>query len=68
MSNMIVKAKSIFASRLAWTGAITAAVGVITAIQQQPWVVEYPRVAAGLAAAVGVLTIVLRYLTTQPIE
>lgn len=68
MPNVIVKAKSIFSSRTAWLGAVTTAIAIVTALQSQPWVADYPRVAAGCVAAIGVLTVVLRYLTASPIE
>lgn len=60
--------KSIFASRTAWLGAVTTAIAVVTALQSQPWVAEYPRVAAGCVAVIGGLTVVLRYLTDTRIE
>lgn len=68
MPNVIVKAKSIFSSRTAWLGAVTTAIAIVTALQSQPWVAEYPRIASACVAAIGGLTIVLRYLTSQPIE
>lgn len=68
MGNFIVPAKSKFLSRTVWLGSITTAIALVTTLQSQPWVADYPRVASGCVAVIGVLTVVLRFLTDRPIE
>lgn len=64
----IVTTKSILASRTFWVNAATTAVAVLTVVAGQQWVAEYPKITAAIVGAIGVLNIVLRYITVSPIE
>lgn len=68
MPNSIVASKPWYSSRTIWLNAVTTSIALVSAIQSQPWVQEYPKVASACVAAVGALTIVLRFVTTSPIE
>ena len=50
------------------TNTLAAVVGIITAVAGQEWVAAYPRLAAGLATALAVLNVILRCVTTEPLE
>lgn len=60
-------AKSIFQSRTAWVNGITTAIAVVGAVQGQQWISDNPTVVAGLIAAIGVLNVALRFVTTVPV-
>lgn len=64
----LARAKSIFASKVAWLNVAATVVAVVTSFQSQPWVEEYPRVAGACAAVLAVANVVLRILTSQPIR
>ena len=61
-------------SKLLWTSktfilnAAVTAVAVVTALQAQPWIIESPKIAAGLVAIAAVAGIIVRVLTTQPVS
>lgn len=58
--------KSIFRSKTAWVGA---AVSIVGALQAVNWVHLIPNTewAGGIASVLGVVMIVLRFMTSQPV-
>ena len=54
--------KSIFESKIIWLGLATLLLSILTFFQGEQWIQEYPKVVAGIGSAIGVLTIVLRFL------
>lgn len=63
-----VRSKSLFASKTFWVNAITTGIAVLTAVNGQEWVADHPQLTAGLVAAIGAANIMLRVVTTLPIE
>jgi len=61
------KEKAWWASRTIWINGITAAIAIVTSLQGQAIVAEYPKAAAALVAGLGVLNIGLRLITVLPI-
>ena len=59
--------KMFYLSRTFWLGAITLIVSLLTFFQGEAWIVAYPQIVAAIGSAIGVLTIVLRFLTSTPI-
>lgn len=55
-------------SRLIWVGVLTTLASTLGFLQGQEYIAQYPQIVAGLGAAVGILTVVLRLMTTKPIE
>lgn len=62
-----MEGKSIFASKLTWTGVITFAISLITFFSGQSFISENPELVAFFGMLIGVLTVVLRWLTKQPV-
>ena len=60
--------KSIFASKTAWVGAITLAVGIANLFAGSELIAQYPQVVSAAVSISGALAIVLRFLTTKPIQ
>lgn len=60
--------KKTFQSKTIWFGTITAVLSALTFFQGEEWVKEYPQVAAGIGVGVGLLTVVLRFVTTKPLQ
>ena len=60
--------KKFYESKTVWFGVATAVLSTLTFFQGEEWVKEYPQIVTGIGAAIGVLTIVIRYLTTSSME
>lgn len=54
-------------SKMFWLGVLTFAVSLLGFAQGQEFVQEYPAVVTWIGAVIGVLTIVLRFLTSKPV-
>jgi len=57
--------KKTFASKTVWLGILTATLSALSFFQGEEWVKEYPQVVAGIGTAIGMLTIVTRFFTTE---
>ena len=55
--------KSIFVSKLAWTGLIVSLIPALEYLTSSPFVTQYPWV----LSVIGVIIVGLRYVTTQPV-
>lgn len=55
--------KKFYESKTVWLGILTLIVSVLTFMQGEEWVTQYPKIVSAVGTAIGVLTIVLRYLT-----
>jgi hypothetical protein len=64
---MIVQTKSWYFSRTILFNSLTAIVVMLTALQGQAFLREYPRVMLAMTALTAVANIVLRTITTKPI-
>ncbi len=60
--------KSRLASKTVWLGILTMVISVIGLIAGQEWVRDYPIVVSGLGLAVGILTVIVRHFTDQPLK
>lgn len=60
--------KRFYESKTVWLGVATAALSILTFLQGEDWIKEYPQVVAGIGTVVGVLTIVVRYFTSASME
>lgn len=63
-----MQSKSIWKSRTFWTNILVLAAGTAGYVAGHDVIQEYPQVVAGLGAAVGLLNIILRLVTTQPVK
>ncbi|TXH41138.1 MAG: hypothetical protein E6Q97_38255 [Desulfurellales bacterium] len=63
-----MESKSALSSKTVWVGILTTAAATLGFLQGQEFIVQYPKAVAGIGAAVGLLTIVLRFMTTVPIK
>lgn len=62
-----MQSKAWWASKTIWVNAITAGIAMLTALQGQAMVAEYPKAAAAIVAGLGMLNIGLRIITVLPI-
>ncbi len=60
--------KSIFASKTFWTNAIIAVVSIVGYFQGADWVAVHPEAVAALGTVVGVLNVILRLITKEPVK
>jgi hypothetical protein len=60
--------KAWWKSKTIWVNALSAGVAVLTALQGQAIVQDYPRASAAVVAGLGVLNIGLRIITYLPLE
>lgn len=60
--------KSALSSKTIWVGVLTTVASTLGFLQGQEFIAQYPHVVAGLGAAVGLITIALRFITTVPIK
>lgn len=63
-----MSAKAWWKSKTIWINALSAGVAVLTALQGQAIVQDYPRASAAVVAGLGVLNIGLRIITYLPLE
>lgn len=61
-------AKSVWKSKTFWTNMLVLGAGVAGYVAGHDVIQEYPQIVAGLGAAVGLLNIILRLVTTQPVK
>lgn len=59
--------KSLIASKTFWVNAITAIVGVATYFQGSEIIANHPEAVAIVGTVVGVLNVILRVITKEPI-
>jgi len=57
-----------FSSRMWWVNVVTLVLGILGLILGNEFIAEYPTLVAILVACQGALNLVLRYLTTGPIQ
>jgi hypothetical protein len=60
--------KSILKSRTFWVNALTMGVATAGFISGHEIIAQYPEVVAGIGVAIGLMNIVLRLITTEPIK
>lgn len=60
--------KEWYKSKAMWLGLITLIVSILTFVQGESWVRDYPIVVSVIGTIVGVLTIVIRYFTIEPLK
>ena len=58
--------KKWYESKAVWLGLATIALSIVTFLSGEEWVQKYPNAVAILGTAIGVLTIIVRYLTDRP--
>lgn len=63
-----MKPKHPLASKLVWLGIIEVVIAVLVFLQGDAWFGEsFPAVVAALGTVAGVLTVIVRAMTTQPL-
>ncbi len=65
---MAQQPKPWYKSRTIALNALTTVVVVLTALQGQSFVAEYPRISLAITAAVSISNIILRSITSQPLR
>jgi len=60
--------KAWYASKSIWLGLLTFALSVLGFAQGQEFIQQWPAVVTVIGAIVGVLTILLRFVTAAPIR
>ena len=64
---MAVQTKSWYLSRTILFNSLTAAAVILTAMQGQEFLREYPRLLLSMTAVTAIINIILRTITTNPI-
>ena len=59
--------KPIWHSRTFWINLLTAIAGVLGVFLGSDLIAEHPEVAAGLVSALGVVNVILRVITGEPV-
>ena len=60
-------AKAWWQSKTIWVNAITLLIGVVSFLAGQEFIADHPQIATWFAMVLGLLNIVLRFLTNQPV-
>lgn len=60
--------KSPLLSKSVWLGAAITAAGIVSLLQANPTIAEYPKATAVLAVIAGALSICIRFLTKEPLS
>lgn len=60
--------KRFYESKAVWLGLLTLIVSILSFLQNEEWVVNYPYVVSAIGTTVGILTIIIRYLTDVPMK
>jgi len=60
--------KAFLASKMNWLGIITLAISTLTYVQEQPLIADNPQIVSAVGVIIGLLIIVLRYFTVQPVN
>ena len=60
--------KKWFESKSIWLGLLTLTVSLLSLILDTDWIRDYPNFVATLGTVVGILTIILRYVTGKPMK
>jgi hypothetical protein len=60
--------KEFYESKTVWLGLMTSALSILTFLQGEAWIVEYPVAVSTIGTVVGLLTIALRYVTKVPMR
>ena len=54
-------------SKTLWLAIVTTILSVLTLVQGEAWIQEYPQVVGYIGIAIGLLGIVFRFLTSMPL-
>jgi SNF family Na+-dependent transporter len=60
--------KAFFDSKTNWVGIITFLISIVTYFQGLDWIQQNPKIVAMIGMVLGVLTIILRMLSTEKIS
>ena len=60
--------KSLWQSKTFWVNAITAAAAVLTTLVDTPVIADNPKIVGVIVTTLSVVNIVLRLITSQPIQ
>lgn len=60
--------KNFSSSQINWIGIVTTLIGVLGYLQADNLIAQYPRVVSGIGVAIGLLTLVMRYIDVQPVR
>ena len=63
-----VDVKSYASSKTLWFNALVTLSAIIEVLTQQPWVMSHAVLLVWLGSAVGVINIILRFLTISPVK
>lgn len=65
---MPANSKSWWKSKTIWVNGLSAGIAVLTALQGQAIIQDYPRASAAVVAGLSVLNVGLRLITYLPLE
>lgn len=60
--------KSIWLSKTFWFGLLTTAAGILAVLADNEIIQQHPKLAAGIVTAIGVINMLLRMVTDQPVS
>ena len=60
--------KALLQSKMVWVGIITVILSALAELQGQEFIVSHPGVVSAIGLVIGLLTVVLRFFTNQPIK
>ena len=55
-------------SKTVWLGMLITLLSILGLVAGEPWIQDYPQVVAVLGIITGVLTVIIRQFTTQPVS
>ena len=60
--------KSRLKSKSIWLGVLTALISLLGLIAGQEWIQQYPEIVSYIGLAVGILTVIVRHYTEEPLK
>lgn len=63
-----MESKQFWQSKTLWLNTFTVLVAILMLVQARPWVATLPLLEESLLLVVGILNILLRFVTSQPVR
>ena len=65
---MINRPKTLWQSKTFWANVLTTFIGILGVVAGQEWIAEHPTLVSVIVTVTGVLNVLLRTVTSQPID